>query len=305
MHIFIAEYAVATGNQDLIKEGSAMLNTLVTSFHHCGHIAHYPTTSTRLPVGRPFFTNEGFTKTLTHANKCDAGIVIAPDDLLCEATEVLEDHTCNLGSPPDAVRRSADKLSCTRILKQHKIPVPQTMINEVPGGKWVIKPRHGCGGEDVKVVDVKGTEKIPPGFVATEYIQGEHISVSLITGKTTLPLTINHQIIHQNDNTITYHGNQTPWEVKNREKILKIATETVRALGCKGYTGVDIVNGDQPCVIDVNPRPTTSIIPISQILTCEIAELILNAKTGVLPEKIDITGSAEIKFRNTNSPTSL
>ncbi|PHP46125.1 hypothetical protein B6V01_000565 [Methanosarcinales archaeon ex4572_44] len=301
MHVFIAEYAVANGNPDLIEEGSAMLNTLVTSFQRCGHTTHYPTMNTRLPSGKPLFTDESFTEALTHANRCDAGIVIAPDDLLYEATEVLEDHTCNLGSPPDAVRISADKLSCTKILKQHKIPAPQTMIDEVPTGKWVIKPRYGCGGEDVRVVDLKSTEKIPPGFVATEYIQGEHISVSLIKGETTLPLTINRQIIRQNDNTITYHGNQTPWEVKNREEVLKIATETVRAIGCRGYTGVDIVNGDQPYVIDVNPRPTTSIVPISQILTCEIAELILNAKTGLLPEKITTLGNAEIELNSTTS----
>ncbi len=298
MRIFIAEYAVATWDQGFIEEGSAMLKTLVASFHRSGHAAYYPTASIRLPVGEPLLTTESFLETLKHADGCDAGIVIAPDDILHEATEVLENHTCNLGSPRDAVRRSADKLSCARALEEHEIPVPRTMINKVSSGRWVMKPRYGCGGEEVRVVNVKKSERVPPGFVAAEYIQGEHISVSLIRGKTTLPITINRQIIRQNGNTLTYHGNQTPWEVKNREEVLKVATDAVNALGCRGYTGVDIVNSDQPYVIDVNPRITTSIVPISQILTCEIAELILSAKRGALPEKINIKGSAEIKINS-------
>jgi predicted ATP-grasp superfamily ATP-dependent carboligase len=46
--------------------------------------------------------------------------------------------------------------------------------------------------------------------------------------------------------------------------------------------------------VDVNPRATTSIVPVSQVLTREIAELILQAKNDILPSKIDTIGSAEM-----------
>jgi len=35
---------------------------------------------------------------------------------------------------------------------------------------------------------------------------------------------------------------------------------------------VDIVLGDMPYVVDVNPRPTTSIIGISRVMNEEIGE---------------------------------
>ncbi|MCD4799338.1 MAG: ATP-grasp domain-containing protein, partial [Methanosarcinales archaeon] len=56
-----------------------------------------------------------------------------------------------------------------------------------------------------------------------------------------------------------------------------------------GYVGVDIVLADKPWVIDVNPRPTTSIIGISKIMEEELGELILKAHSGDLPFSVNIT----------------
>jgi predicted ATP-grasp superfamily ATP-dependent carboligase len=39
-----------------------------------------------------------------------------------------------------------------------------------------------------------------------------------------------------------------------------------RALGLSGYAGIDLVVGDLPRVVDVNPRPTTSIVGIAKVM---------------------------------------
>ncbi|NMG83498.1 MAG: ATP-grasp domain-containing protein [Methanosarcinales archaeon] len=294
MRIFVAEYAVANNDVRFIEQGMLMLNTLVASFSRSRHTVYYPTAGARLSCGHAL-PSTSFFKSLAFSKNCDAGMVIAPDELLKEATEILEENTCNLGSPPDAVHICADKLACTQVLQQHDLPVPRTVVNCMTQGDWVVKPRFGCGSERINKVNVTSTQKIPNDTVATEYIKGEHISVSLVASNSSiLPLTINRQIIHHNRGSITYHGNQTPFEVENREEVIGIASKAVKILGCRGYAGVDIINSNQPCIVDVNPRATTSIVSVSQILTGEIAELILQAKNDILPSKIDTLGSAEM-----------
>lgn len=302
MRIFLAEYAVATGNDQFLEEGCAMLHTLASSFTRLGHSISYPTAGIRLSTGKPLPANpEDFHGTLRTGEGFDAGLVIAPDELLAGATRIFEKHTCNLGSSPETIDLCADKLLCTRKLQQHSIPVPRTTDNTVPPGKWVIKPRWGCGSEKITIIDVRKTMKLPPGVIATEYIEGEHLSVSLIASENRiLPLAINRQNIHQHNNTLTYHGSKTPCETHSKREILNIATKTATILGCRGYTGIDLINSTQPFIVDVNPRPTTSIIPLSKILTCELAELILQAKNNQLPEKIETKGCAEIKLTEKN-----
>ena len=49
--------------------------------------------------------------------------------------------------------------------------------------------------------------------------------------------------------------------------------------------------GDRPYVIDVNPRPTSSIIGISRVMEDQIADLILKSRFGDLPDHVEINGN--------------
>ncbi|HEX7627539.1 MAG TPA: ATP-grasp domain-containing protein, partial [Candidatus Methanoperedens sp.] len=191
----------------------------------------------------------------------------------------------------DSVRMCADKLECTRTLLHENIPVPETFGNSENDGEYngdfVIKPRFGCASEGIHR-SKRG--KLKEGYIATEFIEGEHLSVSLITGKTQLPLTVNRQLIEIKDG-FSYKGSVVPYHCERNEEIIDVATKTARILGCRGYSGVDIVLGDKPYVVDVNPRPTSSIIGISRVMENQIADLILKAKFGELPDHVDIKGS--------------
>ena len=89
----------------------------------------------------------------------------------------------------------------------------------------------------------------------------------------------------------SYKGGVVPYHSKRNDEIIDIAKKTARVLGCRGYAGIDIVVADRPYVIDVNPRPTSSIIGISKVMTDQIADLILRSRFGVLPEHVEIKGS--------------
>lgn len=291
MKILVAEYAVGAGVDEFMLEGKAMLGTLVRSFVSCGHEVFYPSAGTKLGTGKAVRT-ERFEETLHKLSKeCDAALVIAPDEILGDLTELVEENTVNLGCPSGCVRLCADKLECTRFLMREKIPVPETLGSGEYNGNFVIKPRFGCASEGIRR-SMGG--KLKEGFIATRFIEGEHLSASLITGKTQLHLTVNRQLIEIGD-SISYKGGVIPYYCDRNDEIIEVAKKTARVLGCRGYAGVDIVLGDKPYVVDVNPRPTTSILGIARVLETEIADLILRSRFGELPAYINVKGSFTFK----------
>jgi predicted ATP-grasp superfamily ATP-dependent carboligase len=304
MKILIAEFAVGTDiEKSLIPEGAAMLKTLAESFVRSGHEVYYPAAGTEIGAGTALkSTAESFRQVIEReAKKCDAGLLIAPDGMLPELNRILEENTVNLGCSPEAAACCADKLLCTEILKKAEINAPEIAQKAEKGKKYVIKPRFGCGAEETYLVT--DFENIGE-FIASEYIEGEHLSVSLIAGKKPLPLTVNRQFIEFYDNKggeidnsektgtsgIKYNGSLTPYQTPRKNELYETAISTAKCLGCSGYVGVDIVLSDFPYVVDVNPRPTASIFGISRVMREEIGELLLMNRFGTLPDSVHIEG---------------
>ncbi|MCD4767461.1 MAG: ATP-grasp domain-containing protein [Methanosarcinales archaeon] len=286
-----------------------MLDVLAKSFIAAGHKVVYPTSGPVLPAGTAVKTNNFDRSVEELSAQCDAALVVAPDELLGDLTEMVEKNTINLGCPSGSVRLCADKLKCTRILENEGIKVPATIISGEPnvfslGDRVVLKPRWGCASEDTTLTRYSCATMIPEGFVATRYIEGEHLSASLVVGNDTksksqsqsplplppmtLPLTVNRQNISIGSK-IKYNGGTVGVDTGRNQELFRAAQRSAEALGCRGYVGVDIVLADKPWVIDVNPRPTTSIIGISKIMEEELGELILKAHSGDLPFSVNIT----------------
>ncbi len=291
MKILVAEYAVGAGVEEFMLEGRAMLGALIRSFVACGHEVFYPSAGTQLGVGKAVMAKRFEDSIEKLSKKCDAGLVIAPDEMLGSMTEIVEENTANMGCPSDSVRLCADKLKSTRALEREKLPVPETIGNGSYIGDFVIKPRFGCASEGIHR-SRGGTLK--ESFIATRYIEGEHLSASVITGRTQLLLTVNKQLIEINDD-ISYKGGVVPYYCNRNNEVIDVAKKALKVLGCEGYAGVDMVLGDKPYVVDVNPRPTTSIIGIAKVLEAEIADLILKSKFGELPCEVKVKGSFTFK----------
>ncbi|SFM14930.1 ATP-grasp domain-containing protein [Methanolobus profundi] len=294
MKILLAEYAMGIGlGGTLLLEGRAMLSTLADSFQRLGHEVTYLTAESILKSGQPVISNESSFEDVLEKNalECDAGLVIGPDELLGDLTEIIESNTVNLGCPATSVRNCADKLACTQILGSGSVNVPE-IVSTGSDKRYVIKPRYGCASEGVRMCtsNINGNDE----YIATEYIEGEHLSVSMICGQSTLPLSLNKQlidIIDDNGDTIfDYKGNQVPYRAEYQNEVFQEAKRTVEILGCNGYVGIDIVYGDRPYVIDVNPRPTTAIFGLVRTLNYEIGELLLMNMFGELPPSVTLEG---------------
>ncbi|HEY3421864.1 MAG TPA: ATP-grasp domain-containing protein [Methanocellaceae archaeon] len=270
MKILLAEYSVCAGIS-IANEGRAMLRTLERSFEKAGCAVYVP---------------EDFDGSLaTLARTCDCGLIIAPDDRLEKYTAFIENKCINLGCSSRVVRLCADKQETTELLLYNGLSAPR-LVHE-KDIKCVAKPRYGCASEGVHIsqgpVDMEG-------YISTEFIDGEHLSVSLIGGRTILPLTLNRQHIHFEKNAIEYDGNDVNIEHPAKEEIFDAACKAGNMLGCKGLFGIDIVYGDKPYIVDVNPRPTTAVIGLARVLRMNVAELILQAHFGTLPDHVETSG---------------
>ncbi|MGB3907087.1 MAG: ATP-grasp domain-containing protein [Methanomethylovorans sp.] len=291
MKILLAEYAMGTGmDGTFLIEGRSMLKTLVNSFARLGHEVTYLTSGPLLPKGNAISSNKKDFRNIIdeEAKKADAGLIIGPDEILSELTAIIEDNTLNLGSTPEAVALCADKVKCTETLLRHKIPAPR-ILEDPEDVECIVKPRFGSASENTYLTT---NTEIPPGSIATEFINGEHLSVSLIAGERTLPLCANKQMIEFMDLNdpagirVEYKGNTVCFSPPYKEELFRTAVTASRVLGCRGYTGVDIVYNGTPYVVDVNPRPTTSIYGICKVIDIEIADLLLKNRSGRLPDSV-------------------
>jgi hypothetical protein len=299
MKVLIAEYAVAADLPGTYAvEGRAMLSILARSFERLGHEVIYPTAGPTIGAGRGIVlgskSDRDFQDFLAGSG-ADAGLVIAPDELLPGFLKILEESgTTNLGCSPAAARLSADKLACTRRLEEAGVPVVEIADPNDPGnGPFVLKPRFGCGSERIELVDT-----LPENLddrIATKFHQGESLSVSLIaSGDRVLPLTVNKQLVSV-EAGFEYRGGIVPYRSDREEEILKAAKGAARALDLRGYAGIDVVVGDLPRVVDVNPRPTTSIVGIAKVMREELADLILRARFSTLPRRVTVEGRCEFR----------
>lgn len=298
MKILVAEYASALGLGGTVElEGRAMLAALVKSFARSGHDVVYPTGGPELDEGQGVLikTEEDFEALLVE--KADAGLLIAPDGMQPHLLQILERNMVNLGASPAAAALAADKLLCTKALAKAGVPVAEIVEKPDPVEKgcqrYVVKPRTGCGSDGVRITSYA---RAGPGEIVTRYHEGLHLSASFILGREGfLPLTINRQIMDFSGQGPKYQGSQVPYRTPRADEIWAEAKKASEALNLHGYAGIDFVLGEEPRAVDVNARPTSSIMGIVWVMKEEIGELILGARFGGLPKEVHVEG--EYVFR--------
>lgn len=294
MNVLLAEYTTLH-DPLLAPEGAAMLAVLEQSFSRCGYTVVLP-------------GNGDFGAEIERiAPSCDMGLVIAPDHLLSRYTQILEQHTHNLGCGFMPAALCANKVSTEKILRSHALRVPAG----ISAGKRVIKPIKGSGADRVRI-----SEALPgKDEFSQQYIEGEPYSVSLVasrvvgdaclffSGKPPLALAVNRQFIEAGPGgTLRYLGGETPVHPAREEEMIRTAIKSAEVLGCQGYCGVDMVVSDDIYVVDVNPRITASLVGITACMEEEIAHILVAASKGGGPDHVHLTGSVRFDKRGKVTP---
>ena len=259
------------------------------------------------------------------------------DNNLYKITKILEENDVKTyTSSAEACFKSSDKYETYEELF-NIVPQPRSFRFKIdPKGYWkraienlyekwqaedpltplklIIKPLIGVDCENIVIIEniddlTLDLDKIfVPGsrIIVQEYIDGEDISVSLISdGKKAIPISLNKQYVELKEDKGTYIGGKLPYDSKYRDEAFEIATKAVEAIdGLKGFVGVDLlINADEKDVysvylLEINSRFTTPYVGLNKISNINIGKTIVELIDGEISiDDIDISLDGEVEFK--------
>jgi predicted ATP-grasp superfamily ATP-dependent carboligase len=227
----------------------------------------------------------------------DFSLVIAPetDGILEERCRWVEEEGGRLlGPTSDAVRLTGDKLTLASHLAKAGIPTPRTwQLGDQPTSHFplVIKPRDGAGSQTTYLVRDRSelprpSDESPQALemIAQEFVAGTPASVAFLIGPLDCIGLVPCAQHLSDDGCFRYLGGHAPLAKELADRATLLALGAVSAVpGLFGYVGVDLVLAADPrgdCVIEINPRLTTSYVGLRELARFNIAEMLLRVACG-------------------------
>lgn len=209
----------------------------------------------------------------------DAALVIAPesDGVLEELSRLAEEAGASLlGSSAPAVRQAASKTCTARTLQALGVPVaPSWPRGEHPRGRsehWVVKPDDGIGSAGVRVCRrltqaIRLRDGGEGDWVVQPWVPGPSRSVVVEVRPRASPriLAVNDQRVVRRRGALEWRGVRV--NARRAGSALRRMVEGVveGMPGLRGLVGIDYIAGPRgPCVVDVNPRVTSSCIGLRE-----------------------------------------
>ncbi len=213
--------------------------------------------------------------------EADCTLLIAP-----ETNGVLEGLIRRLGRGPtrllnasaQAVALAGDKAAMANRLRSRKLPTPRTLLLEAddrPPDDWnypaVVKPVDGAGSLDTFRIDrSEGFLKLPGRggrLLLQEFVPGRPLSATFLVRPFCRPrlLAVGEQRVEIVDGRFSYGGGRLPADDLVGLDVDPLAKALTAVPGLEGLVGVDFIHDPgrrRIAILDVNPRPTTSIVGI-------------------------------------------
>ena len=296
MHILLYEYTTSGGltgsaegseYRSLLREGTAMISTVTADFAAGGKHRVQVLRDARLEHLRfpgcevaDVRAGEDVRLLMQHAGQADGTLIIAPETegvLVDRCRLVLESGGRLLDPSIEFIELAADKHLTAEHLRAAGVPAPRgceiTAGQELPldfDYPAVLKPRDGCGSQGVRLIASRGAAASAGCVTSPSRLETFHrglpLSVSFLCGP-----GIQHALppcrqILSNDGRFTYLGGVLPLPAYLATRAQSLAAQALAAFptAC-GYVGIDLVLGESPdgsqdCVIEINPRLTTSYV---------------------------------------------
>jgi predicted ATP-grasp superfamily ATP-dependent carboligase len=314
MKIFVYEWTTGGGLVDapgplpasLVREGAAMIGALAADLQRvadCQVFALRDPRVVQLALGNceiidvlSRFEHEDEIDRLSA--EADATILIAPelDGILLKLVRRVVATGGRLMSPtPDFVRVATNKQRTCDTLDAAGIPVPQGKILEsdepLPADfdyPAVVKPLDGAGSQDTYFV--RSHHDTPPAYAwrrrIERYMPGMAASAAILCGPSGHVGLMPCKQRLSDDGRLRYLGGELPLAAGLDERARSLASRTVAAMPpAIGYIGVDVVlgreaDGSEDCVIEINPRLTTSYVGLRAATRANLAEVMLSIGKG-------------------------
>jgi len=342
-HASAAGFQAESVNPSILCEGFGMLRTIVEDAKNAGHdvttILHHQILELHPPLEAHHEIAVDSPSEAENAIKeatdiLDAAYVLAPETsgVLKELVEKIErSNTESLNSTGSAIAKVSDKLFLQQHARKIGLSTPATLefdvkegaekvartVAEEIGFPSIFKPVDGVGCEAMSMVNdekqvrmaiAQLSKRAVNHFMVQQPILGTSASVSLISnGTQAMPIALNEQRITLGTpgQGSSYKGGTTPLNHRLKSAAFATARKLVESVpGLKGYVGVDLVlTENEPVVIEVNPRLTTSYVGIRKTVEANLAQTIVDATVRrALPRKEKTKGYAYFEKVETPSP---
>ncbi len=303
----------------LLREGGAMLRAIVEDLSRVPN-CHVVTTmdAGRQPlsaggvrvvqVRSPQEEQDVFAKLAAESDFC---LVIAPelDNILNERCEAARRAGAGrlLNPASNLVRLCSDKLRLFAFLQTQQIPTIPTVLwthataSKIDWAPIVIKPRFGAGSQGVQTHESAasarravpptcgdGYESVEDGWIAQPLIPGTAVSVGVLcdqnSGATDI-LPVATQTL-SSDGRFRYLGGRIPYERHGADEVRTIVAQACHTLeDMSGYVGFDLIvplgRSEQPVLVEINPRLTTSYLGYRHLAIDNLAARLLGSDIPV------------------------
>ena len=312
MRIFVGEYVCGGGlahqeiqdiRASLRKEGAAMLRAIVTDLSEVAEtvVALDPRFAPLgVDVAQTVEIDPGqaiWGQWVAAARECDAALIVAPesDGVLAKAAAMLRAGGVDvIAGSGDFLRVAGDKVLTAKTLTAAGIAHPLYMTlsdrrfqkDLEQYTKYVVKPRDGCGTQEIKIYESFDDARadLEENLILQAWLPGQAVSVSLVaspTQQTFLPAV--SQTLREL--TCEYAGGQGPLDDDAQRRATALASRAIAAMPptVRGFVGLDLVLADRPsedCVIEINPRLTTSYVGLRQMIHGNLAARLFDSETG-------------------------
>lgn len=281
----------------LIEDISAITNCECVTALDANLAEQHPLAGCTIPVED---SREADAVFLALATLSDAVLVIAPETeniLLAYRERVSELDNRFVGCSSQAIELCADKKLLADHLLSHDIPT----IPIVGSGcdqfsqlnfPCIIKPRDGAGSQLTFLIENEadwkaalrqfeqcGNNLVP---ICQPYVEGQMVSVAALVecDQNILEIFPVAAQSFSKDKRFRYQGGKVPSAVSCIEQIESIVRKTCSTMtGLNGYVGYDFVipdgQPDEPLLLEINPRLTTSYVGYRKLTDENLAERML------------------------------
>ena len=311
MRIFVGEYVCGGGfgersiaqiSSSMRSEGGAMLRAIVADLSEVAEVV--------VPIDPRFVRDVGDASTVemdatkplwgqwvAAARDCDAALIVAPESrgVLAKAVATLRAGGIDvLASTGDFLRVASDKLQTAKTMLSAGVAPPPYLVTSdrrfeqelAKHGRFVVKPRDGCGTQEIQTFDSLAAARasLEDEHILQAWIPGDAISVAMVSSgneQTFLPAV--RQDLTQHDRK--YAGGSGPLDDESQRRAMSLAARAIAAMPPtpRGFVGVDLLLGERPsedCVIEINPRLTTSYVGLRRMINGNLAARLFDLETG-------------------------
>jgi predicted ATP-grasp superfamily ATP-dependent carboligase len=311
MRIFVGEYVCGGGlsgqhveqiPRSLRQEGEAMLRSITADLSEVAEtvVPLDPRFGLTLEASRQVEMDPEralWGQWIAAAQDCDAALIVAPesDGVLAKAAAMLRAGGIDvIAGSGDFLRVASDKLLTAKQLWAASVAHPMYFALSdrrferklKQHDKFVVKPRDGCGTQEIQVFDsfTDACLAVSDDRLLQVWMPGRAVSIAVVTSgaqQTFLPAVAQHL----SESSCQYAGGCGPLDDESQRRATALAARAIAAMPptARGFVGLDLLLGDtvrDDCVIEINPRLTTSYVGLRKMIKGNLAARLFDLEMG-------------------------